>query len=252
MLPGLVTVFISTASAQKWGLRPELMVTSVKGNQVGNSAPFSPFKSNYYNYPDIMLFVEKYSAANRKISIGFGTFSTGFEFGSYGQKRNGILGFLFPYGYSGFGLDMGFQTQIGYSLNVLNKARHSKLWVGAGVSAWFYSSSVPDSGITNLEIKRGTITLNTNTQFGMYGSLNYQIGNKKGKEVFQLFARYGIGLKRAVHEFDIVYDAINPSNGQLWKDQQITIRQNCTNIQVGISKTLKYFPAQRKSKPLQQ
>lgn len=250
---GITFLYLPVTNAQVWSIRPELMITSAKGNEISNTAPFSPSKAKYYNAPDVLVMVDRYLKPHSKISLGIGTFSSGFALGFPAAKGNGLFGFLFPDSWSVRSVNMGGQILTSYAVNVLSKRNASKLWLGAGANVWFFpKANATDSSNGGWAYNKQKTSLVNSTQFGLHGSLHYQIGNKKQREVFQFFARYNIGFKKTNYQMELWYDAIEPGTGQNFTNQYMVYGLNCTNIQVGISKTLKYFPAQRKPKPLHQ
>lgn len=237
---------------QVLSIRPELALTSTINRSMSNSGAHLPFKMVYYNQPDISLNSEFICNDLRsKFGIGIGTFSSGFHIASLGSK-NGQLGFLFPNGTRRRGNNGALQTTISGYKNVLAKKAKSAFWIGGGVTLYLVKDNLDT--LTNTVAFGNGFSINklygvrqNAFQIGLHASGYYQINNRRGREVLQLFARYTLGLKKVVHFNTFIYDHYDPSfPGGVLRNQQTSFRQNGTNIQIGISKTLKYFPAQRK------
>lgn len=241
----LFTIHVITAKSQTWAIRGEGMLTSTKAKEKEASTSIQPFVPTFYNRPDVALTADYYTAGKSRWSLSIATYSAGFAYTAIPNK--GGLGKSAFWTQSTRG---GINIAASYGHNVLPVEAKTKLFIGGGINLFgarnFSTQKVGLQGINEvLKIDSFNTQTTHSVLPGLHASISYWIGNKKGREVLQLFMRYNQGLGKSLVENKIVYDARNSNNGQQLDDEIVRFGWNGTSIQIGLSKNIFYFDRSR-------
>lgn len=241
----ILSVFSLIVSGQHWAIRSELLLTSTKAVMVQNSSPFQPFTSVYYNNPDISLSVDYFNKKKNRWSIGLGTFSTGVGIQGNRVDDNGILGFLFPPTTLKSGTSGGVQLSMSYEHLLIPKMR-SNWYVGGGLNGWVMR---PSDGVSS-NFFLGDVIILGDSMFranaitpGWHLRTSFAWKNKKQREVMQFMVKVNGSFGIAQHTLITRYDLLIPE--QL-TNQVAEYKLTGAGIQIGIGKTLIFFPRQKK------
>ncbi len=231
-----------------WAIRPELQVNFMKSSRYSNTMPFDGAVPVAERYPNFMVFAERYKGVKSKWSFGLGYYNTFFSIGHPGAGSN-----LFFEGGSSSGTSGGAMATATYSRNVLPADAKSRLYIGAGANLWYKAAERGGASnpIFNMGGFVGTSSSTTRLaafNYGLNGSINFWWGNKRGREVMQFLLRYNLGIRPMV-QHTLAYNArLTNDAGQTvaFDNQSMQFRLNGSSVQFGISKTIAYFPRQRK------
>lgn len=256
LLCGAFSIFCCQLAGQNsWAIRPELQVNFMKSERYSNTVPFDIATPQAERYPNFMVFAEQYRGTRAKWSFGAGHFNSFFNVGVVGARNEPFYPFVGNSNSTGIGGAIATAT---YSRNILNSRSKSRLYAGGGATLWYNSAATEDKRsapfLGNGMIVRENLVSRVNSvSYGLNGTLNFWWGNKKGREVMQVHLRYHIGFLPSFEQ-RILYDAVLQNDaGQSiqFTNEEMRFRLNGTSLQFGLSKTLRYFPRQRRQPALQ-
>jgi hypothetical protein len=236
--------------AQQWALRPEFCLTAGKAKLVSNTNPYLPFRSTYSNNLDVYLNVDFYFKQKYdRLTFTIGTYQTNFTMTGLEQKSNGYLGFLFPSFFLSEGTSGSVYFGASYSKSILKKETKNKLYLLGG--AQYYSIISIGSG-SSAGPYGDFVLYDTEILRQRKGNPGWHIGasallkNKKDREVLQLTFKYQGTFNATQFTGDYFYSMITPTDPpEVLHNQVLRYRLTGAGIQIGLSKTLRYFPRQR-------
>lgn len=237
-------LFSIAVNGQQWAIRPELLLTSSKAKMVDNSTSFQPYTSVYYNQPDISLSVDYYNKNKNRWSLGIGTYSPGVRFQDNSTDNKGILGFLFPPG-NMLGTFGGVQLFISYEHLMFPKMRNH-WFLGGGLNSWFmrpYDNVGSNYYLGNVIILSDSLFRANAITAGWHIQSTYVWKNKKQKEVMQFILRLNGSFGIEQHTLITRYDLLSPEQ---ISNQIAKYKLTGAGIQIGFSKTLVFFPRQKR------
>jgi hypothetical protein len=239
--------------AQRWAIRPELCLTAAKAKFVSNTNPYQPFKATYSNNPDISINIDYYLKENNdRFTLSFGTFQQSFTMTGMEVKKKGYLGFIAPEFFLSEGTPFSGSASFSYAKNIAKKVRKNSVFILGGFQYYFLGPSHIGGAagpfgsfvLYDTDMKR-----ETTGNFGWHAGINGLFKNRKDREILQLSFKYLGTFNTTQFTNDYFYSMITPTEPpEILKDQVLRYRLTGAGIQLGISKTLIYFPGQRKMK----
>lgn len=244
----LLPIFVS---AQRWALRPELCLTAAKAKFVSNTNPYLPFRSTYSNNVDIYINIDYYLKENHdRLTFTLGTHQNSFTMTGNETNGNGYLGFIAPEKFLSEGTSGSLYIGVSYAKSLKGGNMQNNLFILGGFQYYFVSNlgsgsaggSFGDFVLYETEMKR-----QTNGNPGYHAGISWLIKNRIQREVLQLTFKYQGTFNTTQFTNDYFYSMITPTNPpEIIHDQVIRYRLTGAGIQLGASKTIKYFPSQRK------
>ncbi len=239
--------------AQRWAVRPELCLTAAKAQFVSNTNPYPPFRSTYSNNPDIYLHVDYYLKKNNdRLTFTIGTHENRFAMTGNEVKGNGYLGFIAPDKFLSEGTSGSLFWGGSYAKCLVGKKEGTSFFVFGGFQ-YFLLSPIGTGGaggpfgdfvIYDTDMKR-----ETTGNFGWHAGINALFKNRKDREILQLSFKYLGTFNTTQFTNEYYYSMITPTDPpEILQDQVLRYRLTGAGLQLGISKTLIYFPRQRKMK----
>ena len=240
-------------TAQKWAIRPELCLTAAKAKFVSNTNPYQPFRSTYSNNPDIYLNVDYYlNKNNDRLTFTIGTHENRFAMTGNEVKGNGYLGFLFPDKFLAEGTSGSLFLGGSYAKSLLGNKEGTSFFAFGGFQYYF----IAPLGTGGAGGPFGSFILyDTDMHREISGNLGWHAGinvlfmNRRNREVLQFSFKYLGTFNTTQFTNDYYYSMITPTEPpEILTDQVLRYRLTGAGIQLGISKSLIYFPRQRKIK----
>lgn len=252
----ILIIFAKTALSQRWAIRPELLFTAAKAKFVSNTNPYPPFRGTYSNNLDANLHVDYYLKKNSdRITFTIGTYQNSFTMtNNKNGEGNGFLGFISPDFFLSEGTPFSILTSLSYGKNLSKTSWKSSIFLLGGIQYFI----VQPNGIGGSGGDFGSfVLLGTELNRAIKGNLGWQAGicalikNKKHREVLQVSCKYLGTFNTTQFTNDYFYSMITPANPpEILDNQVIKYRLTGAGVQIGLSKTLKYFPGQRKKQKM--
>jgi hypothetical protein len=246
-------LFTIVSFSQRWAIRPELGLTISKAKYVANTNPYPPFMANYSNNIAANFNIDYYLRNSRnRITLLVGTYDNSFTMTNNDVYRKGPFRFFSPDLFLSEGTSLTVLTCVSYGKNLAKNPSKNSVFLLGGFQ-YFILQSV---GIGGAGGNFGSFILydtdmhrETNGNLGWHAGLNALIKNKKQREVLQVSFKYLGTFNTTQFTNDYYYSMITPTNPpEILNDQVIRYRLTGAGIQIGVSKSLKYFPGQRKIK----
>ena len=249
----IILFFPLSLKAQRWGIRSELCLTAGKAKFVSNTNPYLPFKATYSNNPDIYIDVDYYLKQNRdRLTFSLGTHQNKFSMTGNEVKGNGYLGFIAPDNFLSQGTLGSVYFGVSYGKALFNKNARNKLFLMGGLQYYFIrvigtggaAGHFGNFVLYDTEMKR-----ETNGNVGWHTGIIALFRNRKQREILQFSFKFQGTFNTTQFTNDYYYSIITPTEPpEILKDQVLRYRLTGAGIQLGISKSLIYFPRQRKIK----
>lgn len=245
----LLVSYIS--NAQHWAVRQELCLTSGKAQFVSNTSPYRPFRPTYAQDPDIYLHIDYYPKQQKnRYTFTIGTYHTSFSATDNATKGNGYLGFLFPSKFLTEGTLGSVYIGLSYSKSILPTTFKNQILISGGMQYFFIRPIGTGSAggpFGSFVLQNTEMTRTIRSHPGWHTGLVYLIKNKKHREVLQFSAKYVGTFNTTQFTNDYFYSQITPTDPpEILQNQVMRFRLTGASIQLGVGKTMHYFPRQRK------
>ncbi len=250
----VLVIIISSLSlsAQRWGIRPELCLTAAKAEFVSNTNYFMPFKSTFSYNPDFNIHFDYFINKNLdRLTFSLGTYTTSFVMTGNKITGDGYLGFLNPDLFLSQGTSGSFILSGSYGRSIEKPSANNRVFLSGGLQ--YYLNTPIGDGEDDGFFGGDFIIHSSNMQRQSKGNPGWHAGlmilfrNKKKHEVLQFSFKYLGTFNSSQFTNDYYYSIIlNSDPPEILGDQVLRYRLTGAGIQLGISKTLIYFPRQRK------